>query len=118
MDGLVSDFAYNDELLAVGVNQYLCANSIGYYFGPLWRDKAVQTVSVNAPLARLPVGTLQLSREDIVVRTRDFLARPEEALDFAIWKLNCPVYQGSRPKIDGGMDWTTIKIANQNQDER
>ena len=90
MDGLVNDFEYNDELLALGVNKYLCANSIDFYFGPLKREMAVQTVTVNAPLARLPAGALRLSRQDIVVRTRDFLGRPEEALDFAIWKLNCP----------------------------
>jgi hypothetical protein len=90
MDGLVNDFDYNDELLALGVNQYLCTHAIDYYFGLLEREKVVQTVAVTAPLPRLPAGSLRLSRDDIVVRTRDFLKRPEEALDFAIWKLHCP----------------------------
>jgi hypothetical protein len=91
MDGLVNDFEYNDELLELGVNRYLCTHDIGYYFGLLEREMAVQTVTVTAPLARLPAGELRLFQEDIVVRIRDFLRRPEEALDFAIWKLSCPV---------------------------
>jgi hypothetical protein len=90
MDGLVNDFRYNDELLTLGVNRYLCSHAIQYYFGPLERGSREQIVPVTAPLTRLPAGSLRLRPEDIVVRTRDFLSRPEEALDFAVWKLSCP----------------------------
>jgi hypothetical protein len=91
MDGLVNDYDYNDELLALGVNRYVCEHSIDYYFGLLEIDQATQIVPVEAPLPRRPAGSLTLSQEDIVVRTRDIVSRPDDALvEYAIWKLHCP----------------------------
>jgi MFS family permease len=85
MDGLVNDYEYNEELLALGVNRYLCEHSIDYYFGVLEYDQATQIVPVQAPLSRQPAGSLHLPQEDIVVRTRDIVA---------IWNLRCPASQG------------------------
>lgn len=94
MDGLVNDYDYNDDLLALGVNRYLCEHSIDYYFGVLEYDQATQIVPVQAPLSRQPVGSLHLLQEDIVVRTRDIVSRPEDVWDNAIWNLRCPASQG------------------------
>jgi hypothetical protein len=94
MDGLVNDYEYNDELLALGVNRYLCEHSIDYYFGVLEYDQATQIVPVQAPLSRQPAGSLHLSQEDIVVRTRDIVSRPDDVWDNAIWNLRCPASQG------------------------
>ncbi|UCC15484.1 MAG: hypothetical protein JSW21_06055 [Gammaproteobacteria bacterium] len=93
MDGLMNDFQYNDDLLEVGIQNYLCAHNIQYFFGliePWQRDIEVE---VTAPLYRIPVGTLRLREKDIVVRTDNILARPDEALPFALWQLACPDQQ-------------------------
>jgi hypothetical protein len=90
MDGLVNDYDYNDELLALGVNRYVCEHSIDYYFGLLEIDQATQIVPVEAPLPRQPAGSLTLSQEDIVVRIRDIVSRPDDVWDYAIWELHCP----------------------------
>lgn len=90
MDGLVNDYDYNDELLALGVNRYVCEHSIDYYFGLLEYDQSMQIVPVQVPLSRQPAGSLHLSQEDIVVRIRDIVSRPDDVWDYAIWELHCP----------------------------
>ena len=90
IDGLVNDYDYNDELLALGINRYVCEHSIDYYFGLLDGDEKKQIVAVEAPLPRQPAGSLSLSRENIVVKIRDIVSQPDDALEYAIWKLECP----------------------------
>jgi len=89
MDGLVNDFEYNDDILARGVMPYLCQHEIHYFFGLLEPESDPRYVSVNAPLYRKNAGTLTLKNEDIVVKIREIVSRPDEALPFAIWRLNC-----------------------------
>jgi hypothetical protein len=90
MDGLVNDYQYNDDLLAMGIHDYLCENDIHYFFGLIEPWQQDVEVVVTAPLYGTTVGTLDLRQEDIVVRTDDVLTRPEEALPFAVWRLHCP----------------------------
>lgn len=90
MDGLMSDFQYNDDLRRVGIHRYLCDHDVEYFFGLIEPWQKNVDVVVTAPLYRVPVGTLHLPEDDIIVRTDDVLSRPEEALPFAIWKLHCP----------------------------
>ena len=89
MDGLVNDFRYNDDLLAVGATRYLCDRHVTLYFGLIDDDLKQQSLPVEAPLYRKPAGTLSLHREDILVRIRDVVTRPDEALPFAVWRLRC-----------------------------
>jgi hypothetical protein len=89
MDGLVNDFKFNDDLLAMGARAYLCEREISYFFGLIEDNLELQTLPVDAPLYRKPAGSLSLRREDIVVRVRDVVSRPNEALPFAIWRLRC-----------------------------
>lgn len=89
MDGLVNDFAYNDELLARGAHDYLCTRGVSYYVGLEEEVLPVQRVVVYAPLYRQPAGVLELRVEDVVVRARDVLGRPAETLPFTVWKLRC-----------------------------
>jgi hypothetical protein len=89
MDGLVSDFKFNDDLLAMGARAYLCQRQVGYFFGLIEDDLQLQTLPVDAPLYRKSAGSLSLRSEDIVVRVRDVVTRPDEALPFAIWRLRC-----------------------------
>jgi hypothetical protein len=90
MDGLVNDFRYNDELLAMGVEDYLCAHRVGYFFGLLEEAEQNSSMPVAAPLHRLPAGELQLRPQDIVVRVQDVVSQPARALPFALWRLRCP----------------------------
>jgi hypothetical protein len=90
MDGLVNDFRYNDELLALGAAEYLCAHDVHYFFGLLDEVGESSTVRVAAPLYRRAAGELRLRPEDIVARVQDVVSRPSQALPFALWRLRCP----------------------------
>lgn len=98
MDGLVNDFRYNDELLAVGAERYLCANDVRYYLGLHESDGTIEQVDVPAPLYRKSAGVLSFHEEDLVVRVRDVVSDPDQALPFAMWRLRCqdPVSQTER----------------------
>jgi hypothetical protein len=98
MDGLVSDFKYNDDLLVAGATDYLCAHDVRYFFGLMDRP-ATRQVEVTAPLYRRPAGTLSLKEERLVVKTRDVVSRPDDALPFAVWQLDCPGDQSLRKPI-------------------
>jgi hypothetical protein len=90
MDGLVNDFRYNDELLAMGAEAYLCAHDVRYFFGLLDETGEEAVLPVKAPLYRRPAGTLMLHRQNIIVKVRDVVSRPSNALPFALWRLDCP----------------------------
>jgi hypothetical protein len=90
MDGLVNDFRYNDDLLAAGAAEYLCAHDVGYFFGLLDEVGENSTVRIPAPLYRRPAGELRLRPEDIVARVQDVVSQPAQALPFALWRLRCP----------------------------
>jgi hypothetical protein len=94
MDGLVSDFQYNDELLRTGVQPYLCSHGVGYFFGHLGDPANAHAVPVIAPVDRKPAGILTLQPDDLVVETRAVLKRPDEAPPFAIWRIQCPAPEG------------------------
>jgi hypothetical protein len=94
MDGLVNDFRYNDQLLALGVEEYLCAHDVQYYFGLNESEGPVEHVSVTAPLYRKAAGVLSLHEDDRVVRVRDVVREPERTLPFALWRLHCPAATG------------------------
>lgn len=100
MDGLVNDFRYNDELLAVGAHGYACAHGLRFVFAALDDSQVTQHLKVTAPLYRKPAGALTLRSENIVARTSDVVRRPSDAPPFAIWRLNCPVSRSAR----GGTD--------------
>lgn len=90
MDGLVNDFRYNDELLALGATRYLCAHDVRYFFGLLDEIGEGGTVPVTAPLDRRPAGVITLRPEGLVVKVQDVVSRPADALPFALWRLRCP----------------------------
>ncbi len=95
MDGLMNDFQYNDDLVRLGIHDYLCDHDVHYFFGLIEPWQHDVEVVVTAPLYRSPVGTLYLEEEDIIVRTDDVLSRPDEALPFAIWELRCLATTGN-----------------------
>jgi hypothetical protein len=87
----VNDFRYNDDLLAAGAAEYLCAHDVGYFFGLLDEVGENSTVRIPAPLYRRPAGELRLRPEDIVARVQDVVSQPAQALPFALWRLRCPI---------------------------
>jgi len=52
--------------------------------------RGTRDVPVQAPLYRQPAGVLSLREERIVVRVRDVVRRPDEALPFVLWQVDCP----------------------------
>jgi hypothetical protein len=89
MDGLVNDFRYNDELLAVGPEAYLCGHGFRYVFAGI-EGGVTQRLEVEAPLYRKQAGTLTLQPRDVLVKVRDVVSRPERTPAYAMWRLTCP----------------------------
>lgn len=89
MDGLVNDFQYNDDLLALGVESYLCSHGVDFFLGHFVDRSDPHRVRVSAPLYRQPAGVLSLRPEDIVVETRSVLSQPQDAPPYAIWRTPC-----------------------------
>jgi len=52
--------------------------------------RGTRDVTVKAPLYRQSAGVLSLRNERILVRVRDVVSRPEEALPFVLWQVDCP----------------------------
>ena len=90
LDGLVNDFRYNDDLLAEGATHYLCSHGVTHFFGLMDDGHGTRDVAIQAPLYRRPAGALPLREERIVVRVRDVVSRPAEALPFVLWQVDCP----------------------------
>jgi hypothetical protein len=90
MDGLLNDYQYNDELLALGVESYLCSRGVKYFMGHLIDRHEPHEVPVSVPLYRQPAGVLTLQPEDIVIETRTVLKQPDDAPPYAIWRVPCP----------------------------
>lgn len=104
VDGLINDYTYNDELMRIGIEAYLCAKGVDFYLGPrqpqggVWGPRGelhllkatggVQEVEVQAPLYRQPAGRLRLVDDAIVVEVREILQRPDQAPPLAIWRLD------------------------------
>jgi DNA-directed RNA polymerase subunit N (RpoN/RPB10) len=91
MDGLVNDYEYNEELLALGVNRYLCR----YRVSPLDRCTCCRRILLSEPgiLSAAPMmcGT-----------TRSGICAVRH-------------HRGKRLKIDSGMARTAAIIQRQNQ---
>ena len=79
IDGLINDYHYQDELVRLGVRNYLAAKGIGFYLGaPRGNSRHSQastdegsgsvTVQVTSSLYRRSVGALELRPADVVQR--------------------------------------------------
>jgi hypothetical protein len=89
MDGLMSDFKYNDDLEKMGINQYLCEHQVKLFFGPVLNEgEGESEFEVAAPLSRMPVGKIQLSAQNIVARVKDIVKIPEDAPNLALWSIH------------------------------
>jgi hypothetical protein len=98
VDGLISDFRYQQELLAQGVGPYLAEKRVTYWLGPDlegeverpgWyhlRNVAGQfTVEIFAPLYRKSAGCFVLQNANRVVRFNEFITHPDMP-PLALWR--------------------------------
>ncbi len=98
-DGLMNDFVYNDDLLRVGIRDYLEMNNIAYWLGPCkpgttfdqyWYDvrysPGFNEVEIISPLYKTSSGTFRVNDKDLVVRFRSVLPHPELP-DLALWRI-------------------------------
>jgi hypothetical protein len=100
MDGLMNDFKYNQDLVSLGIEEYLCSKNIHYFLGPDQPNAdEFQEIEVFAPLYRRPVGKLRLYERDLLVRIRDVVNSPEETPPIAIWRID----------TCGDSAWETLK---------
>lgn len=84
VDGLVSDFSYNRELVQLGVSAYAAKHNIRYIIAPLTTDQRVydrlnlqskrlsnaQRVTIEAPLTHVSAGSLDLPDSQLLFTFR------------------------------------------------
>ncbi|MFQ5889847.1 MAG: hypothetical protein ACE5JR_07315, partial [Gemmatimonadota bacterium] len=109
-DGLINDFAYNDEILGRGIEAYLCEKDVRFYLGPVVTEPAElgprgelralppeggwRRIVVTAPLYRKPAGSFRVADSDLVVRVPAVVRSPERAPELAIWKVAAACFEG------------------------
>jgi hypothetical protein len=89
MDGLMNDYQYNDDILEMGMQEYLCSKGVSYFFAPEAADNGKDRVyPVEAPLYRKPAGELRLLNRNKIIHTNDIVKKPSETPPHAIWKID------------------------------
>jgi hypothetical protein len=99
-DGLINDYAFNDDLLAQGISGYITKKRLEFYVGPIaevgespirslsletyWQQRG-QTVRVIDPLYRLYVGEIELPDSQLVVKVRSFCP---SCPNLGVWRLS------------------------------
>ncbi len=85
VDGLVNDFRYNEEIVTLGIGDYLRRHRVGYYLGPIVEGRALpQEVAIRAPLNGATAGVLLLGPESLVARLSEISATGPA---WALWRL-------------------------------
>ena len=102
VDGLVSDFQYNRELVAQGVARYAAANHIDYFIGPLLkqgqtydrldlqeaRSGSTQVTTVKAPLTHESGGSFSLEDSDLVFSFAEINPDLESTFpEIGVWRI-------------------------------
>lgn len=103
-DGLVNDYAYNEEIISKGIQGYLKEKKVEYIFGPYLEQHQSfgsatlqfasegdhQIAHVYAPLTGLSAGAIQLDDRDIITKVPTPL-RNHSAVEYvpmwALWKI-------------------------------
>jgi hypothetical protein len=105
-DGLINDFAYNDDILRMGIGPYLQSKGVGYWLGPAdpsatpdqyWYHvrarEGGQSVEVFSPLYRTSAGTFKLEAVHQVARLRDAIPH-QDMPDLVLWRIGSPNTDG------------------------
>lgn len=103
-DGLINDFAWNDEILERGIGPWLCARGVGYYLGPMLDSTAelgprgelvasgpedgVRRITVRAPLHRRPAGEIAVRDGELVATVEEMVGEPQRADGVALWRMD------------------------------
>ncbi len=86
-DGLINGYVYNEKLLRLGINEYLCVNNVKYYIGKICPGQnGVYERDINIPLYRKSAGKIKLYDRNIITKVKDIVSHPMTP-DWAIWKI-------------------------------
>lgn len=89
MDGLMSDYHYNDDILKIGIQEYLCSKGVSYFFAyDDSNNEMDRHYPVEAPLYRKPAGELRLLEQNKIIHTNDIVKKPDETPQHAIWRID------------------------------
>ncbi len=104
VDGLINDFAYDDQIVRQGIAGYMCTHDIEYYFGPMLREArrfgpsqelmlrplggGLQEVRVSAPLSKRPAGSIVIDDDDLVVEAKAVVGDPARTPRLAVWRVD------------------------------
>lgn len=103
VDGLMNDFAYNEELVKKGVESYLQEKLVTYFLAPLinekmtyqtdvlklYPEKGKMRAEVLTPLTKISAGFLNLFQPNIVFITDNPVRPMDEVIpEVALWKIN------------------------------
>jgi hypothetical protein len=89
MDGLMNDFQYNDDILEMGIEAYLCSKGVSYFFALENVDNGKDRIyPVEAPLYHKPAGELHLIDQNQIIHTNDIVKEPNQTPQHAIWKID------------------------------
>ncbi len=104
LDGLVSDYGYNDEIIKSGISRFIARNDIRYYLGPIVEPGEIsdrsyflravgqphtELMEVASPLYRKSAGTFVVKRADLLLDVnRAFGTTPGGHL--GLWRISPP----------------------------
>ncbi len=103
LDGLISDYKYNDEIVNKGIGEFIARTHIVYYIGPICdsatpcpysyfsltipRPNQGDYVEVSSPLYRLPAGGFHLERKDLLLDVNQALGPTLGHGHLGVWRL-------------------------------
>lgn len=100
VDGLMNNFAYNDEIVKEGIATYLAKRNIHFFLGPITESgyhaplltihphKEYSEVMVAAPLSKKSAGCFRIYEEDIAFITDNPVRPMDETIpEIAVWKI-------------------------------
>lgn len=101
IDGLMNDFAYQDEIRRTGMHAFVVKHDVRYFLGPeFWfpeppigmnniiAQDSSQRIDFYAPIYRQYVGSVRLGSQDSVGRMREVLRNPNVYYyDYRLWRL-------------------------------
>jgi hypothetical protein len=85
----MNDFQYNDDILEMGIEAYLCSKGVSYFFALENVDNGKDRIyPVEAPLYHKPAGELHLIDQNQIIHTNDIVKEPNQTPQHAIWKID------------------------------
>jgi hypothetical protein len=103
LDGLMSDYRYNDEIVQKGIGEFISRTDMDYYIGPIcepgssrWYSYYSRTVSspeggqqieIVSPLYRVSAGSFHLEKGDLLLDINQAFVTTNGLGHLGVWKL-------------------------------